>query len=143
MIAPRAISPGISALAIGGAVMLAVVAMSALAILGGVGLAGAIIAFYGFPIVLLAPTPRHWRFLITSAAALAAAPAIWFAVMILSPSRVQGRKWSQETGWTPIVPPELLDVIATSAVIWSALFIVMLGSLALLKRVGLAAKDQL
>lgn len=77
-----------SALAIGGAVILAILAMIALAIMGSAGVAGSVIAFYGLPIVFFAPTPRNWWFLSGISAALAAAPAISYSVQVLRPPAV-------------------------------------------------------
>jgi hypothetical protein len=142
MIASRIPSPGIIALSIGGSVLLGVLAMVALAVMGAAGLVGAALAFYAFPVAFFAPTPRNYWFLLLISAALAAAPAISFAVQVLRPPRVQGREWINGE-WAPIVPPEPLEALTTSAVIWVVMFPIILGALVLLKRIGTAAKNQL
>jgi hypothetical protein len=138
-------STGIVAIALGGAVLLASLALFVLAIMGGFGIFGAALAFVAFPICLLAPTPRHWWFLTAVAAVLAAAPAISFAYQILQPSPIEasGWTWSRNAGWTPIQPPDPFQTLRMAIVIWVVMFLIMLSALALLKRVGVKARDQL
>jgi hypothetical protein len=138
----REVSDLASALAIGGSLILAGLALWALFIMGAFGIVGAALAFFGVPIVLFAPTPRSWWFIAAAAGILAAVPAISFALQILRPSPipVEGRTWSREGGWTPISPPEPFETVLTAAIIGAALFIAIFGALALLKRVGVAAK---
>lgn len=130
-------------LAIGASVILAGLAMWAMAILGVFGIGGSVLTFYLLPIVLLAPTPRSWWFLALSATALSAAPAISYAIQLMRPIEVEGRTWSPDTGWVPITRPEPAETITTALIIWMALFVVILSSLALMKRIGIAAKQQL